>query len=94
MGSQFRYRIDYCHDQRYRGALKRLLRTVFGLELREFDDLGFWDPTYHPFSYFAGDEVVSNVSCFDLPLLVAGDRVPVGGIQSGASHRLSRSGAL
>ena len=79
------FRSGYTEDASGRAAIKRLLREQFALELDEFEARGFWDPGYLPFSYFEGDRVVSNVSLFPMPLMVAGRTVAAAGIQSVAT---------
>lgn len=79
----------YSADDRQREKLYPLFETVFGIEvdlLKHFYQRGFWDPTYCPYTLFAGEKAVANVSWFSLPLLVDQKVVRAAGIQSVMTH--------
>ncbi|TCP58291.1 ADP-ribose pyrophosphatase YjhB (NUDIX family) [Tumebacillus sp. BK434] len=80
---------SYSDDPAKREALIALFESAFGIPPDFFHDLlakGFWDPTYRPLSYFAGEQAVANVSLFDFPLTLQGKSVRAAGVQSVMSH--------
>lgn len=50
----------------------RYLLKVFGLDLHLWDNMGFWDNKYRPFSFFDNDVVVSNVCVYSMDMVVQG----------------------
>ena len=44
-----------------RDSLIAFVREIHGLDLTLWNELGFWDTAYRPFSFFEGDEIVSSV---------------------------------
>ncbi|MHB1685497.1 MAG: GNAT family N-acetyltransferase [Bacilli bacterium] len=80
---------DYCVDAGMRETLYPLFELVFGIPSETFSDFhkrGFWDPTYHPYTFFQDGTAIANVSRFVQPLIVAGKPVAVCGIQSVMTH--------
>ena len=55
MTEQLRYLSAYCGEPGPRRALMALLLAVHGLDLSDFDRLGFRDPEYRPYSFADGD---------------------------------------
>jgi len=55
------FRENYGDNPGQKKALMDYLVQVFGLDLSLWDELGFWDDHYRPFSYFRNGVVVSNV---------------------------------
>ena len=73
-----------------RQRLSDLLREVFEIDLRALDALDLWPRGYRAYAYLEGPRLVANVSVFPLPVMIAGQRVEAGGVQSVAtapSHR-------
>ncbi|MFQ3546294.1 GNAT family N-acetyltransferase [Halobacillus rhizosphaerae] len=79
----------YSHVDVQRERLYPLFEEVFGIpaaEFRRFYDQGFWDHTYQPFTYLVDNLAISNVSCFDMPLIMEGKIYQSAGIQSFMTH--------
>lgn len=86
---QLKFQSDYSEIQNLREKLYPLFEEVFGIEVDTFKDFysrGFWDPTYTPFTYFNGDQAVANVSFFEMPIIINGEKHAAAGIQSVMTH--------
>ncbi|MCG7342560.1 GNAT family N-acetyltransferase [Sporosarcina sp. ACRSL] len=83
--NQLTFEMKYAGNDELRERLYPLFEKVFGIQVDTFKDFyarGFWDPTYIPFTFFNGDTAVANVSVFEMPLMINGEKVLVAGIQS------------
>ncbi len=65
-------RTEYWDDLAARGAFKEFLITIHGLDLSEWESAGYWDYAYTPFSFFDGEQVVSNVCVYSLEAVING----------------------
>ena len=84
------YSVSDLSDRSERQRLGDLLREVFEIDLRALDALDLWPRGYRAYAYLEGPRLVANVSVFPLPVMIAGQRVEAGGVQSVAtapSHR-------
>jgi ribosomal protein S18 acetylase RimI-like enzyme len=63
----------YHDDDERRRALIAFVRSIHGLDLTAWDEAGYWDPRYRPFSLFDGDDVVSNVCVYSMRMVVNGE---------------------
>ncbi|GGA85391.1 GNAT family N-acetyltransferase [Ornithinibacillus halotolerans] len=82
---QFKLETNYSNNNYLREKLYPLFETVFGIEVDTFKDFyarGFWDATYTPFTLFHGNRAIANVSVFDMPLVINGEKKIAAGIQS------------
>jgi len=59
-------RSEYWNDLKARNAFKDFLIKIHGLDLSEWESLGYWDEAYTPFSLFQGEEIVSSVCIYSL----------------------------
>ncbi len=71
------FRTAYHDDPAARRALSGFLGRIHGLDLDRWDEAGFWDPRYRPFSFFDGGEVVSNVCVYSMRMVIDGARIDV-----------------
>jgi predicted N-acetyltransferase YhbS len=67
------FRSRYWGDHRARGAFKAFVLEIHGLNLTEWEEAGYWDDRYTPFSYFLGDRVVASVCIYLLDAVVEGE---------------------
>jgi GNAT superfamily N-acetyltransferase len=72
------FRSRYWDDQDAKAAYKRFLLTIHGIDLGPWNERGFWDDAYTPFSLFDGDRVVSSVCLYSMDMVVAGRPCKVG----------------
>jgi len=72
--TEFVYRDGYWADLAARGAFKRFLVEVHGLDLSAWESAGYWDDDhYRAYSYFdAEGRVVSSVCVYSLKMVVGG----------------------
>lgn len=83
--NQLTLKKKYAENNELRERLYPLFDKVFGIKVDTFKDFyarGFWDPTYVPFTFFNGEMAVSNVSVFEMPLMINGEKIQAAGIQS------------
>ena len=66
------YREGYWDSSDAKEAFMRYLLGVFGLDLHLWNNMGFWDNKYRPFSFFDNDTVVSNVCVYSMDMVVQG----------------------
>ena len=67
-------RTEYWDDARARAAFKTFISNIHGLDFSAWDEGGFWDPAYTPFSFFRGDTVVSSVCIYLLDVVINGEK--------------------
>ena len=78
------------HDPAGRAAYIHFTQQIHGLDLSRWSELGYWDDNYVSFSFFDGGRVVSSVSVYLLPMVVAGQvcRVPqLSGVGTDPAYR-------
>ena len=66
------YRSEFWDDLPSREAFKTFLRKIHNLDLSLWDDAGFWDNAYTPFSYFNDGKVVSSICLYFLDAVIDG----------------------
>jgi len=64
------YREDYWDDSTQKAEFNRFLKKIFNLDLSLWDEKGYWDRKFRPFSYFDGDKMVSNVCVYSMNMTV------------------------
>ena len=72
----------YQADDDRRRALIAFVQSIHGLDLTAWDEAGWWDPRYRPFSLFDGDGVVSNVCVYSMRMVVDGEPLDVAQISA------------
>lgn len=80
------FRSHYFQDVDARKAFKRFLVAQHDLDLTTWEEAGFWDPNYVPFSFFLGDEVIASTCVYSLPMRVAGQDCRVAQLSSVATR--------
>jgi ribosomal protein S18 acetylase RimI-like enzyme len=68
------YRENYWNSAAAKAAYIDFLTQMFNLDLIRWDQSGYWDSNYRPFSYFSDDRLVSNVCVYSLDMVVLGKR--------------------
>lgn len=63
---------NFKQDAKLRGSFIALSVKVFDLDFELWYQLGYWDHTYEPFTYFDGDKAVANVSVSHMTLVMDG----------------------
>lgn len=89
----FTFRRAYWDDPRARAAYQAFLIDIHGLDLGRWEQHGFWDDRYVPYSLFDGDRVVASVCLYDLDMVLAGRRCRLGQLSGvGTRPALRRRG--
>ena len=88
------YCLDDLSEPASRVPIGELLRDIFEIDPAAFNRLEFWDHGYRSFSYRQGDSVAANVSSFPMPLVIGGEEVAAGGLQSVATRPAYRRRGL
>jgi len=89
----FELRTRYWGDHKSKAAFKRFILDIHGLDFAAWDDAGFWDEAFTPFSFFDGGELVANVCVYLLDAIIEGRATKLGQISSvGTSPELRRRG--
>lgn len=73
----FTFRTAYGDDRRARAELERFLHAMHGLDLTRWEEAGYWDERYQPFSLFDGDRIVASACMYSMDLVLEGRRVKV-----------------
>ena len=100
--SDLEFRALYWDDPQAKQAFKDFILKIHGLDFTEWDEGGFWDPAYTPFSYFLGDQMVASVCIYLLEARIEGHAtrlVQISGVgtleewrRKGLSRDLTRRG--
>jgi GNAT superfamily N-acetyltransferase len=72
------FRSRYWDDCRARDEFKKFLLAMHGLDLTLWEQRGFWDDLYTPFSLFDGDRIVSSVCLYSMEMVIGGQKCRVG----------------
>jgi GNAT superfamily N-acetyltransferase len=65
-------RSAYWDDFSSKNAFMEFIETIFGANFRRWDQAGYWDDCYRPFSYFEDGKIVSSVCLYSLDMMVQG----------------------
>ena len=76
------FRQGYFHDSDYKTEFIHFLDDLHGLDLSLWDQSGFWDPDYVPFSFFEDGKMIANVCVYSLLMVVNGEACRVAQISS------------
>jgi GNAT superfamily N-acetyltransferase len=79
------FRSHYWDDAPAKAEFIRLTKEVHGLDLSTWDERGFWDDAFVPFSFFLEGRIISNVGVYRVPMRIAGRNVIVSQISSVAT---------
>jgi ribosomal protein S18 acetylase RimI-like enzyme len=85
---------DYWDNPELKNEFKKFMIQLFGLDLSPWNNAGFWDNQYRPFSYFSGSSLVSNVCVYSMDMTVKGERVRVAQLSAAATKSEYRRNGL
>ncbi len=68
------FRENYWDTPGLKAEFNRYLSQLFSLDLSRWDEAGFWDNNYRPFSFFDNDRLVANVCVYSMDMVVQGER--------------------
>ena len=70
-------RTAYWDDRDSREAFQRFILDIHNLDFNAWEEAGYWDDAYRPFSWFQDGEVISSVCIYSLPAVIDGRRTKV-----------------
>ena len=76
------FRDNYWDNTALKNEFNRFLTRVFRFDLCRWDEHGYWDDKYRPFSFFEGDTIVSNLCLYSMDMSVMGKRCRVAQISA------------
>ncbi|MFZ1684170.1 MAG: GNAT family N-acetyltransferase [Candidatus Zixiibacteriota bacterium] len=76
------FRENYWDAPELKSEYMRFLVQLFRVDLSIWDEAGFWDPHYRPFSYFSDNSLVANVSVYSMEITISGQRRSVAQISA------------
>jgi GNAT superfamily N-acetyltransferase len=65
-------RTAYWHDRAARQAFKDFIFQIHRMDFTRWENAGYWDDDYSPYSYFVGDRVVSSLCIYTMHARVNG----------------------
>jgi len=65
-------RTAYWDDMNSREAFQRFILEIHNLDFNAWEEAGYWDDAYRPFTWFQDDEVISSVCIYSLPAVIDG----------------------
>ena len=68
------YSEDYWDFPELKKEFISFLIQIHGLDLSFWDEMGFWDRKYRPFSYFDGDSPISSVCIYSMDMTIRGQK--------------------
>ena len=89
------YATNYWHNESHKREFNDFLVRIHNLGLTNWEEMGYWDNDYRPFSLFEDDRIISNVCLYSMDMMVAGERSRVAQISAAGLARCScvRAGA-
>lgn len=82
---QLSYKENYWDDAALKAEFIEFLKRIFDFDLTRWNEMGYWDRNFMPFSYFDGSRMVSNVCIYSLDMMVADKRSRVAQVSSVAT---------
>lgn len=76
------YREDYWDSPALTREFKSFMIDIFELDLSLWENMGFWDVNFRPFSYFEGSSLIANVCVYSMDMVVDGKRCRAAQISS------------
>jgi ribosomal protein S18 acetylase RimI-like enzyme len=76
------YKEDYWGHPELKAEFIGFLKQIHGLDLSLWDEMGYWDHKYRPFSFFDGNALVSNVCVYSMDMTIRGKQSRVAQISA------------
>ncbi len=68
------FKENYWESRELRVKFTSFLNSIHAVDLSLWDQMGFWDNLYRPFSYFDGNSLVANVCLYSMEMTIQGKR--------------------
>lgn len=73
---------NYWDDPELKSAFNKYLDRIFNFNLNKWNEMGYWDYNYRPFSFMDRGRIVSNVCLYSMDMVVNGKRCRVAQISA------------
>ncbi len=70
-------RSNYWSDDRDKKSFIRYIKNIFKLDFSLWNESGYWDDDYRPFSYFQDGEIVANTCIYSMPAIINGRKTKI-----------------
>lgn len=67
------FKTSYWDDRKSLDAFKEFQKQIHGLDFTAWEEAGYWDETYTPFSFFKGDSIVASACIYLLDAVIEGE---------------------
>jgi len=71
------FKENYYQDEILKKELNRFLKQIHNLDLVLWNEAGYWDKKYRPFSFFDGDKMVASACLYSMDMMVDGIKTKV-----------------
>jgi len=86
-------RTAYWHDPAARRRFQQFILQIHGLDFARWEQAGYWDDDYSPWSFFEGDRLLASVCIYTMPAVVQGQACQVAQVSGvGTQPDLRRQG--
>jgi predicted N-acetyltransferase YhbS len=79
------YREDYWDDPDLKRQFLTFIKSIFNVDMTIWEELGYWDDRFRPFSLYDNGRLVSHVCIYSLDMSINGDRCKVAQVSSVAT---------
>ncbi len=84
------FRSHYWNDPKARSAFKAFILDIHGLDFTTWEQAGYWDARYQPFSFFKDGEVIANVCIYAMDAIISGSNttlLQISGVGTSEAYR-------
>jgi GNAT superfamily N-acetyltransferase len=81
----------YWHDLAARRTFQQFILDIHGLDFARWEQAGYWDEDYSPWSYFDGERLAASLCIYTMPAVIGGQAchvAQVSGVGTAPEHRL------
>jgi len=79
------YRTNYWDDPDLKKQFLTFIMDIFNVDMTIWEELGYWDERFRPFSFYDNNKLVSHVCIYSLDMSVNGKRCKVAQVSSVAT---------
>jgi GNAT superfamily N-acetyltransferase len=79
------YRENYWDDPDLKRQFLTFIKSIFNVDMTIWEELGYWDDRFRPFSFYDNGKLISHVCIYSLDMFVNGKRRKVAQVSSVAT---------
>lgn len=80
------FKTDYWSDPKLKQTAIAFINFIHNLDLSRWDQLGYWDNNYRPFSLFENDKIIAHACLYSMDMMVNGKRANVAQVSAVGTH--------